>query len=93
MACRPCAKANRVGRYVEAEQAFRAELDLFTKIPHVRMDEARAVSGLAEARLMQGAAAEAAELLSEAQTLLKDGEGWRETKAREENDMRLRRLR
>jgi hypothetical protein len=42
---------------------------------------------------MQGAAAEAAELLSEARTLLKDGEGWRETKARQENDMRLRRIR
>jgi DNA-binding winged helix-turn-helix (wHTH) protein/Flp pilus assembly protein TadD len=83
---------NRVGRHVEAEQAFRAELDLFAKIPHVRMDEARAVSGLAEARLMQGAAAEAAGLLSEARTLLKEGDGWRERKARQENEIRLRRV-
>jgi DNA-binding winged helix-turn-helix (wHTH) protein/tetratricopeptide (TPR) repeat protein len=84
---------NRVGRHVEAEQAFRAELDLFALIPHVRMDAARAVSGLAEARLMQGATADAAELLNQARAMLKDGDGWQERKAREENEIRLRRLR
>jgi DNA-binding winged helix-turn-helix (wHTH) protein len=84
---------NRVGRHVEAERAFRAELDLFALIPHVRMDAARAVSGLAEARLMQGATADAAELLNQARAMLKDGDGWQERKAREENEMRLRRLR
>jgi tetratricopeptide (TPR) repeat protein len=83
---------NRAGRHVEAEQAFRAELDLFSKIPHVRMDAARAMSALAEARLKQGAAAEAAGLLSEARAMLKEGDGWRERKAREENEMRLRRF-
>jgi hypothetical protein len=48
---------------------------------------------LAEARLAQGAVAEAAALLSEATALLKDGDGWRERKARHENGARLRRLR
>lgn len=84
---------NRAGRHAEAEGALRTELELFTKIPHVRMDEARAMSALAEARLMQGAASEAATLLSGAQTLLKEGEGWREKEARRETAVRLRQLR
>jgi tetratricopeptide (TPR) repeat protein len=84
---------SHVGRHAEAEKAFRTELDLFATIQRVRMDEARAISALAEARLMQGAAAEAARLLGQARTLLQDGDGWRERKARLENEARLRRLR
>ncbi len=84
---------NRVGRHAEAEAAFRTELDLFATIQHVRMDEARARSALAEARAMQGAVSEARALLSEAQTLLQEGKGWRESKARHENDERIRQLR
>ncbi len=84
---------SHVGRHAEAEKAFRTELDLFATIQRVRMDEARALSALAEARLMQGAAAEAAGLLGRARTLLQDGDGWRERKARLENEARLRRLR
>jgi DNA-binding winged helix-turn-helix (wHTH) protein/tetratricopeptide (TPR) repeat protein len=83
---------NHVGRHAEAEKAFRTELDLFATIQRVRMDEARAISALAEARLMQGAAAEARTLLSEARSLLKEGEGWRETRARRENEERIRQL-
>jgi hypothetical protein len=56
------------------------------------MDEGRAISALAEARLMQGAAAEARTLLSEARSLLKEGEGWRESRARGENEERIRQL-
>jgi DNA-binding winged helix-turn-helix (wHTH) protein/tetratricopeptide (TPR) repeat protein len=84
---------NHLERHAEAEQAFRTELALFATIQRVRMDEARAISALAETRLMQGAAAEAAELLGEARSLLKDGEGWRERRARQENEARLSRLR
>jgi DNA-binding winged helix-turn-helix (wHTH) protein/Flp pilus assembly protein TadD len=84
---------NRMGRHSEAEADFRAELDLFAKIPHVRMGEARALSALAEARLMQGAVSEAAALLDSAQTLLKGGDGWREEKARHETAVRIQKLR
>jgi DNA-binding winged helix-turn-helix (wHTH) protein len=84
---------NRAGRHLEAEADFRAELDLFAKIPHARMDEARAMSALAESRLMQGAVSEAATLLGGARTLLKDGEGWRERKARHETAVRMQQLR
>jgi tetratricopeptide (TPR) repeat protein len=84
---------NRVGQYPRAERDFRTELELFGTIAHVKMDEARAISGLAEARLMQGAISEAATLLEEAQELLRDGEGWRESKARHENALRLEQLR
>jgi DNA-binding winged helix-turn-helix (wHTH) protein/Flp pilus assembly protein TadD len=84
---------NRAGRPAEAELALRAELDLFAKIPHVRMDEGRAMTALAEAHLMQGAVAQAAKLLSEARTLLKDGDGWRERKARHENELLIQQLR
>jgi DNA-binding winged helix-turn-helix (wHTH) protein/tetratricopeptide (TPR) repeat protein len=84
---------SRVGRYAEAEKAFRTELDLFATIQHVRMDGARARSALAEARAMQGAIAEARALLSEARALLKEGEGWRESRARHENEERILQLR
>jgi len=83
---------NRVGRYPEAEAAFRTELDLFAKITRVKMDEARAMSALAEARLMQGDISDAAALLTEARSLLKDGEGWRESEARHEADRLIRQL-
>lgn len=84
---------NRVGRHAEAEKAFRIELELFATIPRVRMDEARAMSALAEARASQGGISEATALLAEAQALLKDGDGWRERKARRENDARRHRIR
>ena len=42
---------------------------------------------------MQGAVSDAAALLSRAQTLLEDGEGWRESKARHETEVRVQQLR
>jgi DNA-binding winged helix-turn-helix (wHTH) protein len=84
---------NRVGRHAEAEKAFRTELELFATIQRVRMDEARAISALAEACALQGRLSEATALLAEAQALLKDGDGWRERKARRENDARRHRIR
>src|SRR5688500_8944549 len=84
---------NRVGRHAEAEKAFRTELELFATIQRVRMDEARAISALAEACALQGRLSEATALLAEAQALLKDGDGWRERKARRENDARRHRMR
>jgi DNA-binding winged helix-turn-helix (wHTH) protein/tetratricopeptide (TPR) repeat protein len=84
---------NRVGRHAEAEKAFRTELELFATISRVRVDEARAIGALAEARALQGGISEATTLLAEAQALLKDGDGWRERKARRENDARRHRIR
>jgi DNA-binding winged helix-turn-helix (wHTH) protein len=84
---------NRLGRHAEAEADFRTELDLFATIQRVRMDEARARSALGEARAMQGAISEARALLTEARSLLKDGEGWRESRARDQNEERIRQLR
>ena len=84
---------NRAGRPAEAERALRTELELFATIQHVRMDEGRAMTALAEALLMQGAVAQAQKVLGEVQNLLKDGDGWRERQARHENEMLIQQLR
>jgi DNA-binding winged helix-turn-helix (wHTH) protein/tetratricopeptide (TPR) repeat protein len=82
----------KAGRYAEAEAALRTERVLFAKIPHARMDGARADSALGEALLMQGNVQEATSMLMSAREALRDGDGWRERKARQETEDRIQRL-
>ena len=82
----------KVGRYAEAESALRTERGLYAKIPHARMDGARADSALGEALLMQGKVEEATSVLLSARHDLREGDGWRERKARQETEHRIQRL-